>query len=202
MADTGAPWNIPFAEPSDLVRDWPALSESVGTAVAAGLSAAAFNARSVITATDATWAVPALANPVVCVTAIGGGSGGHNSTIGTPAASGAGGTTTFDAGGGKTVSAAGGAALLGSTGVGQAGNAGWASNNGGHNGRQRGEVTTVNIANSNQGFGGAISVAYIDLTGVSTVNVTIGAGGAGATGGYADGGDGGRGEVIVEYVAG
>jgi hypothetical protein len=38
MADTGAPWNIPFAEPSDLVRDWPALSESVGTAVAAGLT--------------------------------------------------------------------------------------------------------------------------------------------------------------------
>jgi hypothetical protein len=40
MADTGSPWFIPFAEPSDLVRDWPALSEAVGTAVAAGLSAA------------------------------------------------------------------------------------------------------------------------------------------------------------------
>jgi hypothetical protein len=41
MADTGNPWFIPFAEPSDLVRDWPALSSAVGTAVAAGLSAAA-----------------------------------------------------------------------------------------------------------------------------------------------------------------
>jgi hypothetical protein len=40
MADTGAPWNIPFAEPSDLVRDWPALSEDVADAVAAGLTAA------------------------------------------------------------------------------------------------------------------------------------------------------------------
>jgi hypothetical protein len=40
MANTGAPWNIPFAEPSDLVRDWPALSSAVGTAVAAGLTAA------------------------------------------------------------------------------------------------------------------------------------------------------------------
>jgi hypothetical protein len=40
MADTGAPWNIPFAEPSDLVRDWPALSSAVGTAVAAGLTQA------------------------------------------------------------------------------------------------------------------------------------------------------------------
>ena len=38
MADTGAPWNIPFAEPSDLVRDWPALSEDVAEAVAAGLT--------------------------------------------------------------------------------------------------------------------------------------------------------------------
>ena len=40
MADTGAPWNIPFAEPSDLVRDWPDLSEDVANAVAAGLDAA------------------------------------------------------------------------------------------------------------------------------------------------------------------
>jgi hypothetical protein len=39
MADTGAPWNIPYAEPSDLVRDWPALSEDVAEAVADGLDA-------------------------------------------------------------------------------------------------------------------------------------------------------------------
>jgi hypothetical protein len=37
MPDTGAPWNIPYAEPSDLVRDWPALSEDVAEAVAAAL---------------------------------------------------------------------------------------------------------------------------------------------------------------------
>jgi hypothetical protein len=40
MADTGAPWNIPYAEPAELVRDWPALSEDVAEAVAAGLSLA------------------------------------------------------------------------------------------------------------------------------------------------------------------
>ena len=40
MADTGAPWNIPYAEPTDLVRDWPDLSEDVADAVAAGLTAA------------------------------------------------------------------------------------------------------------------------------------------------------------------
>jgi hypothetical protein len=38
MPDTGAPFNIPFAEPSNLVRDWPALSEDVADAVAAGLA--------------------------------------------------------------------------------------------------------------------------------------------------------------------
>jgi hypothetical protein len=39
MADTGAPWLIPYAEPADLVRDWPALSEDVAEAVADGLTA-------------------------------------------------------------------------------------------------------------------------------------------------------------------
>jgi hypothetical protein len=37
MPDTGAPWNIPYADPTDLVRDWPALSEDIAEAVAAGL---------------------------------------------------------------------------------------------------------------------------------------------------------------------
>ena len=40
MPDTGLPWEIPYAAPADLVRDWPALSEDVAEAVAAGLSAA------------------------------------------------------------------------------------------------------------------------------------------------------------------
>ena len=40
MPDTGAPHFIPFADPTDLVRDWPALSEDVADAVAAGLTAA------------------------------------------------------------------------------------------------------------------------------------------------------------------
>ena len=40
MADTGAPWNIPYVEPSDLVRDYPAADEAQAFAVAAGLSAA------------------------------------------------------------------------------------------------------------------------------------------------------------------
>jgi hypothetical protein len=40
MPDTGSPWEIPYAAPADLVRDWPDLSEDVADAVAAGLTAA------------------------------------------------------------------------------------------------------------------------------------------------------------------
>jgi len=40
MADTGAPWNIPYVEPADLVRDYPAADEAQALAIAAGLSAA------------------------------------------------------------------------------------------------------------------------------------------------------------------
>jgi hypothetical protein len=37
MADTGAPWNIPYVEPADLVRDYPAADEAQALAIAAGL---------------------------------------------------------------------------------------------------------------------------------------------------------------------
>ena len=40
MADTGAPHFIPFVEPTDLVREYPAADEAQAFAVAAGLTAA------------------------------------------------------------------------------------------------------------------------------------------------------------------
>jgi hypothetical protein len=40
MADTGAPWNIPYVEPADLVRDYPTADEAQALAIAAGLTAA------------------------------------------------------------------------------------------------------------------------------------------------------------------
>jgi hypothetical protein len=40
MPDTGAPWNIPYVEPSDLVRDYPSDSEDLAEAIADGLDAA------------------------------------------------------------------------------------------------------------------------------------------------------------------
>jgi hypothetical protein len=37
MPDTGAPWNIPYVESTDLVSDWPADSLALANAIAAGL---------------------------------------------------------------------------------------------------------------------------------------------------------------------
>jgi hypothetical protein len=40
MPDTGAPWNIPYVEPSDLVRDYPSDSQDLADAIADALDAA------------------------------------------------------------------------------------------------------------------------------------------------------------------
>ena len=40
MADTGAPHFIPYVEPTDLVREYPAADEAQALAGAAGLTAA------------------------------------------------------------------------------------------------------------------------------------------------------------------
>jgi hypothetical protein len=198
MPDTGAPWNIPYAAPSDLVRDWPALSEDVAEAVADGLeSAASFDSISLITSTNATWPVPSLAGSVVKVTVIGGGGGGGPGGNLTAAAT-AGGQSSFACSAG-TATATGGAAGIGPNTAGPAGKAGFASGNGGKAGESN--ITGESNRTGSSGVGGAITVAYFDLTGVSTADVTIGAGGNGATG-TTNGGAGGRGEVIVEYRAG
>jgi len=154
-----------------------------------------FTASVTITASDATWTVPSLGSPVVKVTVIGGGGGGGNPNNAT---GGTGGTTTFNAAGAGTATATGGVGGLNGVGdlTGTAGSPGNASANFGMGG------SWGNGVSSPEGLGGGINVSYRDLTGITSVNVTIGAGGTGATGGDAAGGAGGRGEVIVEYVAG
>ena len=207
MPDTGAPWNIPYVENADLVRDWPADSLLVANAVAAGLSAVDAGDVEVITATNATWPVPSLASPIVKVTVIGGGGGGGTGNQAGGTAGSNGGTSTFNAGGAGTVTAAGGTgggqASVSGGANGPAGTAGFSAGNGGQpavNG-----VLSSTYGSGSIGNGGAITVSYLDLTGISTVNVTIGAGGTGGTadtyGGFKLGGTGGRGEVIVEYKA-
>jgi len=204
MTTTGSPWLIPYAEPSDLVRDWPSISENVADAAVAGLVGAARNVSQTITATDTSWAVPSLANPIVRVIVIGAGGGGGASVSNTRGS--AGGSTTFGVGTGFEVVASGGAggvpASNGSTLAGGTATDGFCASNGGQGGTARlGSCTQGGTAGmtGNNGLAGQIKVAYIDLTGVSTVNIAIGAGGAGSTG-TANGSSGGRGEVIVEYV--
>lgn len=162
-----------------------------------------FTASQTITATNASWPVPTLASPVVKVTVIGGGGGGGGAGN-TNANGAAGGTTTFDAGGAGSVSAAGGtggkrSSFSGNETInGAAGSTGNSVGNGGQGGTRVGASQEPSDAGS--GNGGLVSVAYLNLTGVATVNLTVGTGGAGGSG-DASGGAGGRGEVIVEYVA-
>jgi hypothetical protein len=164
-----------------------------------------FTARTVITATNTSWPVPSLANPIVKVTAVGGGGGGGGIYSNTNP--GAGGTTTFNAGGAGTVTAVGGVAgsqiRTGIGGIaGATGRSGLTAGNQGIGATYYNE-STLNYIAATTGGGGEIRVAYLNMTGISTVNVTIGSGGSGGAGGggFASGGAGGRGEVIFEYVA-
>jgi hypothetical protein len=160
-----------------------------------------YNARETVTATNASWSVPTLKNSVVKVTVIGGGGGGGNrSNNGT-----AGGTTTFASGEAFAVAAAGGSAGLAAGQAGTAGGAGFRASNGGMAG---GATVNTDGEDGQAGLGGEILVAYCDLTGKTTLNLIIGAGGNGgaqaASGGGGTafaGGAGGRGEIIVEYAS-
>jgi hypothetical protein len=180
---------------SDAVTTAKILNANVTRAkLANGL--AAFTARDVITTTGAsTWTVPALGNNNwVRVTVIGGGGGGGGAG-GTDVAGGNGGTTTFSAGSNPSAAGGVGGARGSSNVVGVSAGAGLVSANIGRGGHRESAGKY-----GKDGLGGAITVAYIDLTGISTVSVTVGAGGTAGTGDTA-GGAGGAGSIIVEYVA-
>jgi hypothetical protein len=181
---------------SDAVTTAKILNANVTRAkLASGL--AAFTAQETITATGVTtWTVPSLGNnPWARVTVIGGGGGGGGGNEGT---GGTGGTTTFDAGGALTVSASGGVGGINgnNTATGPTGTAGNASGNGGCGGTE--DVSSGNRQSGSNGMGGGKAVRYFDLSGISTVTVTVGAGGTGGGTAPGNGGPGGRGEVIIE----
>jgi len=204
MPDTGAPWNLPYVDPSNLVKDWPTDNQTQMQAVAAAITdASTFDTIDKITATNATWPVPTLAHPVVRVTVIGagGGGGGANAT-GTPGNGGTGGNTVFGQGESWAITANGGIGGLGAAaiGVGRTAGVGFVSSNGG-GGALDSQNTRDNTATGQDGIGGQIEIGFVDLTGETTVNIQIGAGGAAGTGTNA-GATGGRGEVIIEYRAG
>jgi hypothetical protein len=195
MPDTGAPWNIPYVETADLVSDWPADSLALANAIAAALSdTGGYDSSTLITASDATWSVPSLADPIVKVTVIGGGGGGGSADS---ANGGTGGTSSFNAGGAGTISATGGAG--GKQGNGNtAGRTATLGNSAGNDGG--GAIRRSATQFGSDGAGGSITVGYLDLTGITTVNATVGAGGSAGTG-TINGSAGGRGEILVEYRA-
>jgi hypothetical protein len=174
-----------------------------GASWASGISG--FTAQSTITATNASFSVPALGSPIVKVTVIGAGGGGgggqgNGSNTGTDGGNGT--TTTFNASTAGTVSATAGVGGQHATNSSAPSTPNYfASYNGGPGGMT--ENNSGSRSAGAPGQGGQIVVSYLDLTGISTVNVTIGAGGSGGTGGSngRPGGVGGQGEVILEYVA-
>jgi hypothetical protein len=158
-----------------------------------------FNTRQVITATNATWPVPTLKNPIVRVIVTGGGGGGGGGRGG--GTGGTGGTTTFASGEAFAVAATGGTGGYagGSNLAGRNGTAGFSAGNHASGGDA---PQNVDYSSGHSGQGGEVKVAYCDLTGKSTLNLIIGAGGTAGTAGVGPaGGTGGRGEITVEYVA-
>lgn len=162
-----------------------------------------FTASTAIVATNASWPVPTLGNPIVKITAVGGGGGGGGGAVnnGGLGPGGNGGSTTVSCSAG-TVTAAGGQGANGGGGNtsygGRAGTNGLSAGNHGSEGLWGGNAEQASGAT---GLGGKITVGYLDLTGISTLNVQIGSGGTGATFSVG-GGAGGSGEVIIEYMAG
>lgn len=163
----------------------------------------AFDSSVTVIASDASWSVPELGNPIVKVTVIGGGGGasGANRYGGDSPAGGSGGNSTFNAGEAGTLTSNGGIGGV---------NYNYYSIKA--DGRDIGYgIRAANFGTGGlgpafyglDGVGGELKVGYFNLDGISTVNITIGSGGAGGLGtsGSGDGGDGGHGAVIVEYKA-
>jgi hypothetical protein len=79
MADTGAPYFIPFAEPTDLVRDWPQLSEDAALAIVAALENIPVTQKKIAAFTGSgTWTVPAGVTYAIAHMLGGGGGVGRN----------------------------------------------------------------------------------------------------------------------------
>lgn len=178
---------------TDLIRSWNGSS----WVRMAPTTVYNYNASQTITTTTTSWTVPTLASPIVKVTVIAGGGGGAGGVGG--GAGGAGGNSVFGVGQAWAITATGGAGGLTVNNNGSAGTAGFSAANGGMAG---GSNTTVDGEDGQAGLGGQIKIGYVDLTGVSTVNITVGTGGTAGTGtAFARaGGAGGRGEVIIEYA--
>jgi hypothetical protein len=179
-------YNIPFAEPTNLVRDWPQLSEDVALAIEAALEDIPVTQKKIAAFTGSgTWTVPA--GVTYAIAHVMGGGGG----VGSASAGNGGNSSVAFASG--TVTSNGGpfqhSAFANTAGarIGQANSGNGASVNGSAN------LQTAN--GSCFGAPGQWVVAGSTVTPAASISVTVGAGGTAGTNGAA----GGSGYVYIEY---
>ena len=176
---------IPFADPTDLVRDWPALSEDVALAIEAALEDISVPQKRIEAFTGSgTWTVPAGVTYAIAHMLGGGGGFGSIDTASDGSAS----SVEFTSG---TVSAPGQLA----------------ASFPGVNGPNRAFAGPANSGasafgyrlNGETGFGASTTSAYVvagaEVTPAASINVTVGAGGSAGTGGAV----GGSGYVYIEF---
>ena len=177
---------IPFADPTDLVRDWPALSEDVAFAIEAALEDISVPQKRIEAFTgDGTFVVPAgVTYAIAHMLGGGGGGGGENgsgSEGGQSTVAFASGTVSANGGrvGSRTFLGTSNAAAVTPANTGRGGNSN-RFNGGAHN--VGGDSTYV--------------VAAAAVTPAESISVTVGAGGTAGAGGAFDGGSG---YVYIEY---
>jgi hypothetical protein len=174
-------YNIPFAEPSDLVRDWPSISEQVALAVEAALEDIPVREKRIAAFTGSgTWTVPAGVTYAIAHMMGGGGGTGLASSASDGSASSVNFASGLVSGPGLNQAASDGAttrAMAGAANTGQS--ASYARDNGSANG----------------GAANVFVVAGAAVTPAASISVVVGAGGAAGTSGAA----GGSGYVYIEY---
>jgi len=173
-------YNIPFADPTDLVRDWPALSEDVALAIEAALEDIPVMQKKVARFTGSgTWTVPAGVTFAIAHMLGGGGGGGGSNNAG-----GDGGLSSVDFASGLVASNGGrGGASVAATST--------KSNEVANSGRGGGSTGTQAVGSDSQWI-----VAGAAVTPAAGISVVVGAGGTAGTSGF---GVGGSGYVWIEY---
>jgi len=202
-------YNIPFAEPTDLVRSWPGISEQVALAVEAALENIPVTEKRIEAFTGSgNWTVPAGVTYAIAYV-LGGGAGSYGRTSGNGVAGASGGNSSVAFSGG-TVTGLGGVANTNvgngsiATSYDQAGinaqaNSGKTGGRIGRSDNNTDVATNSGPAVSNVPLGDAVQiVAGGAVTPADVIAVTVGAGGVGG-GATIKGGDGGSGYVYIEY---
>jgi len=205
MPDTGAPYFIPYADPTDLVRDWPTLSEDVALAIVQALENIPVTEKRIETFTSSgTWTVPAGVTYAVAHV-MGGGAGSHgrsSTSTGVIGADGGDSSVAFTSGtvtgpGAKADKNAGGATINSATT--QTGTDA-AANSGKGGGAPKRNDQDINVTQgSYYATVDAVPLTFgAEVTPAQAITITVGSGGTGG-GAATKGGDGGSGYVIIEY---